>query len=193
MTTTKWVNLSIIGGIAEYVNISGFCGTGIPSVREDRIENLVGFKGLAAISIDEYRCSDESCIAFKEQLRIEGMIPDEEDPSLEYVEAHLYARTSMCRHKGEGEMFRDLTGWSGKLTGVISGKSIEVRHTPPPPGYPVLIREGQTLMTWAKPGPELPCNVIDEYLCPYCAGREIAKETVLAAKMIVGESAVDNF
>lgn len=182
---TKWVNLKIVYGIAYYTNISGLHGNGYDdqewksgepsSTRKQADDVLSGFNGLAAISLDEYRCRQEDCSAHKYQLRIEGMIPGASDPTLETVEVHAYARTSMNSPERGVDEFLEMTSWNNKITGIICGETVEVRHAPPPPGFPWKIRSGQTLSTWAKSGPELPCNIIDDHPCPFCK-EKLAKE-----------------
>lgn len=187
---TSWVNLYVHPSIAEYINIAGLEGNGYyngeepmycrdPKWREDRNKALSGFRGMASISVDEYRCCNEDCNNVKHQLRIEGLINGVEDTSLQYCEAHLYAKSSLNTHsEWDGNEFLILSSWGKSLVGIISGKSIVTRHTPPPPGYPNHIRSGNTLNTWAKPGPELICNVHDEYECPHCVRRKRAQENL---------------
>ena len=184
MYDTKWINFEIKGSmIAEFVNISGFSGniySGYDNAEKNKLtDGLVRFKGLAAIAVDQYTCCNEDCKATKTQLRIEGLIPHEFDSGLECVEAHIYARSSMNTPGGcNGDKFISLQSWSGRRTGVICGKSIEVRFTPPPPGYSNHVREGQSLNTWAKDLMEPAINIIDEYPCPYCVKRAMEKNLV---------------
>ena len=167
---TGWINFRIEGSIATYVKIAGLYG----NIDPEKNKKLENFQGIAAVSLDEYRC--ETCARVKEQLRVEGLIPGPFDPNIgEIFELHAYARSSMKR-KDEEDAFGITTSWSGQLTAVVSGESVVTRGTPAPPGYPNKIRNGQTLQTWAKDGPEFFCNVVKIEKCPICLAKDRADE-----------------